>query len=511
MKKLLNKILILTAALLVSVSCGEDWLELELKGVQLYSPESIDTDEKAHEILMGAYDMLQVKYFSGWSSWYMIANLPSDDAVPVGGGLSDRPEYWDLHTFSYTSENPALLQFWRRNYYGVYRANNVINDVLLETDNAKRYRAEAKFLRAYFYFELARAFGNTVFYTANLSPASSDFPANTPVEVIYDQCVLDLQEAIPDLPNKSQQSSEELTKVSKGAAQALLGKVLLYQEKYSEAASALDQVINSGEYDLITEYDSLFRNSEEFGQESVFEIPYHPYLHGDVWADGRESEGHIDVQLNGPRSVVVGDINSGWGFDMIDSSLIDLWDSQGDDVRKNGTGYGPDVFKATITIGPGQTDLNDNGFPDQFENEGFTSWYQRKRVPYNGYNDPSQQADWTYGNNERVIRFSDVLLMAAEAHNQSGNDGQAQTYVNRVRARVGLGTISSTGNQLLTDIKLERRMELAMEGHRYYDLIRWGDAPNVLGAAGFVTGKNEVFPIPASEVLKSNQLQNPGY
>lgn len=504
-----TNILILVAALFLATGCSKDWLELELTGKVPFASEAITTNEQAFEVLAGAYDLLQVKYYAGWSSYYMLSNLPSDDCVPVGGGLSDRPEYWNIHNFEITSENPALLQFWRRNYYGIYRANLVINEIGLDTDEVKQYKAEGKFLRAYFYFELVRAFGDVAFYTENLSPSEYNI-GNTPKDEIYAQIEIDLQEAIAGLPAKSQQSGLELTRASKGAAQALLGKVQLYQQKYSDAASSFESVVSSGEYGLTEVYDSIFTQGEEYGIESVFEIPYSSYLHGDFWSNGRETEGNIDVQLAGPRETAIGDTYlAGWGFDMIDSSLVDLWDSQADDIRKYGTGFGPELFLAVLDIAP-EKDLNNNGFPDEKEAEGWTGWYQKKRATLPSSYDKSFGAP-SYENNERMIRYSDVLLMYAEALNQSGNDSKALEMVNQVRARVELPAINASGGALLDAIKTERRMELAMEGHRYWDLVRWGDAASVLSGAGFIEGTHEVYPIPEEELGKTELVQNNGY
>jgi starch-binding outer membrane protein, SusD/RagB family len=514
MKTLFKNITVLLIALVLSTSCGKEWLELELTGSLPFASESIDTDQKAFEVLCGAYDMLQVKYYSGWSSYYMLANLASDDGVPVGGGYSDRPEYWDFHYYEITSENPAVLQFWRRNYYGIYRANIVINEIDLKSPAVDQYQAEAKFIRAYFYFELVRTFGNIAFYTMNLAPSEYS-PASTDKAVVYKQIEKDLLEAIPLLPNKSQQSIADLTRASKGAAQALLGKVYLYQNKYDDAAAVLAEVVISNEYGLVAEYDSIFKRSEEFGIESVFEIPYASYIHGDFWGNGRESEGNIEVHLAGPRETAIpGLFNAGWGFDMIDSSLVIAWDAAGDPIRKYGTGYGPELYKELLTVSPDK-DLNNNGFPDALEKEEWTGWYQKKRAPYIGYNDYGQ-SPWeaTYENNERMIRFSDVLLLYAEALNRksSPDDATALQALNRIRARVELPALSATGNALFDAIKLERRLELAMEGgHRFWDLVRWGDAPSVLGSQGFVEGKHEYWPIPEAEIGKTNLVQNNGY
>ena len=509
MKNLKKNIIILVALLAIATGCSKDWLELELTGKVPFASEAIDTDAKALEVLAGAYDMLQVKYYAGWSSYYLLSNLPSDDCVPVGGGLSDRPEYWAIHFFDITPDNPALLQLWRRNYYGIYRANIVINEISLETSAMAKMRAEAKFLRAYFYFELVRAFGDVAFYSDNLAPSEYNI-ANTPKAEIYAQMEQDLIEAIEVLPAKSQQSATDYTRANKGAAQALLGKVYLYQEKYSESAAAFEKVVASNEYNLHPVYDSIFTHGEEYGIESVFEIPYSSYRHGDFWSNGRESEGNIDVQLDGPRETAIGDLYlGGWGFDMIDSSLIDLWDANGDVVRKYGTGFGPELFKEVLTLDPSE-DTNNNGFPDAKEGEGWTGWYQKKRATVPSSYDAVMGAP-SYENNERMIRYSDVLLMYAEALNRSGNDSKALEMVNKVRERAKLPALSASGNDLFEAIKIERRMELAMEGHRFWDLVRWGDAPKVLGPAGFVEGVNEIYPIPDAEIGKTSLVQNPGY
>jgi starch-binding outer membrane protein, SusD/RagB family len=513
MKRIIRNTIIIVTFLVLSTSCGKDWLELPLKGSLPFASATIDTDKKAFEVLCGAYDFLQVKYYSGWSSYYMLANLSSDDGVPVGGGFSDRPEYWDFYQYDYTAENPALLQNWRRNYFGIYRANIVLNEITLQSPAMDQYKAEAKFLRAYYYFELVRSFGNVALYTTNLLP--SEYQAkNTDKSAIYAQIEKDLQEAMLVLPEKSAQTHAELTRASKGAAEALLGKVYLFQKKYDEAASTLNTVITSGQYDLCPEYDSIFKNSQEFGIESIFEIPYMSYVHGDYWANGRESEGNIEVQMSGAReTAITGIFNAGWGFDMIDSSLIIAFDAQGDAIRKYGTGYGPELFKAVLNVAP-KDDLNNNGFPDSKEKEGWTGWYQRKRAPYIGYNDPGQSPmEATYDNNERIIRYADVLLMYAEAVNRKSapEDSKALEAVNKVRARVKLPAISKTGTDLFEAIKLERRLELAMEGQRYWDIVRWGDGKKTLGFKGFVEGKNEIWPIPESEIGKTALVQNPGY
>lgn len=502
------KILIAIVAVLITFgSCSEDWLEIELVGTELFGDELIDTEEEAFAVLSGAYDMLQNQYVWGWASSYLIANLASDDARVVGGGTGDQPGYWDIDRFETNSENGMLNSIWRSNYYGIYRANIVINELSLESTTMSLYRAEAKFLRAYYYFDLVRYFGEVVFYTENLAPSEYASQKNTPVATIYAQIEQDLLDAIPALPLKSNQTRINRTRATKGAAQSLLGKVYLYQQKYAEAGAILDEVISSGEYDLTTEYDSIWKKTEEYGIESVFEVPYGIHIHGDPWSNGRQGEGNVTVQLTGPRDVGVdGLINSGWGFDMVDQSLVDAFNAQGDVVRRDATTFNESLFE----------EVNGSPFPETSKNQDYTGWFQRKRTTWTAYFNNSQGYDgfWSWETNERIIRFADVLLMAAEAHNKktSPDDTKALNYVNRVRTRVGLSDLSSSGNTLFEDIKAERRLELSFEGgHRYFDLIRWGDAPIVLGPLGFKSGTNEVFPIPASEIGKSGLKQNSGY
>ncbi len=499
------KYIFITLALLSS-GCADDWLEMEPVGEKLET-NFYQNEGDIYQGLIAAYSMLQPKYFSGWSSYYFLANFPSDDSEVVGGGPNDRPEYHAIADFSMLPTNSAVLQLWRRNYYGVYRANLVVLNADPEaSQTSKEYIAEAKFLRAYFYFELVKFFGDVPLITTQLSPDEYNQP-RTPAEQVYVQIIADLTEAATDLPTMP----EENYRATKGAAQALLGRVYLYmaspyyQQRYDFEKSAtqyydlayqqLNNVIISGLYDIEQVYDNVWRYEYEHGIESIFEIEYANMEMGGAWEDGRINGGNIDVQMCGPRGIATDSLNAGWGFDMVSEDLIEAYDAAGDDIRKKGTAYG-EQFLTSI------------GASDWEENEGYTGWFSKKRAPW-AYITSSSSPEWNYETNERIIRYADVLLMMAEACIGS-NQGDPDFYFNQVRIRAEMETI---GGVTMEDIKTERRLELAMEGFRFFDLVRWGDAAAELGERGFVQGKHEVFPIPQDEILNSNNTltQNANY
>jgi len=483
--------------IIISLGCSKDWLEMEPVGEKLEN-NFYQTEAEIYQGLIAAYSMLQPKYFSGWSSYYFMANFPSDDSEVVGGGPNDRPEYHEVSDFTLLSTNSAVLQLWRRGFYGIYRANVVILNADPEaSQRSKEYVAEAKFLRAYFYFELVKFFGDVPLITKQLG-ASEYNQERVAASLVYEQIESDLIDAIADLAI----SPEEKYRATKGAAQALLGKVYLYMaspyyqqrnnfertanEYYQLAVNQFTDVINSGLYDLEPNYDDIWQMDHEHGIESIFEIEYANISRVGDWGNGRINGGNIDVQMSGPRGISTDTLNAGWGFDMVTEDLIAAYNAEGDQVRRDGTAYGESFL----------TSIGASGWE---ENDGYTGWFSKKRAPW-AHTTFTGGAEWNYETNERMIRYADVLLMMAEALLEGGL-GDPTPYVNQVRARAGLDDLSGV---TMDDIKKERRLELAMEGFRFFDLVRWGDAPTVLGSKGFVEGKHEVFPIPQEEIINSN-------
>jgi hypothetical protein len=278
---------------------------------------------------------------------------------------------------------------------------------------------------------------------------------------------------------------------------------LLYQRKYEAAATVLESVITANAFSLVTDFGSMFLESGENGPESIFEIQYtntSPYYN---WGGVTRGQGNYAIQqcgirgLNGSADMPYA---AGWSTNLPSQNLANAYAAG--DQRKAVTVLDIEAYKAanpsfgiTYQVAP-------------YKNTGL---YNQKYLPRKGQT--SGQIELNYLNNQRIIRYADVLLMAAEAYNRSAtaNDTKAQAYLNLVRQRAfrdNLHNITSTGNTLYQAILDERRLELAMEGERFFDLIRTGQGSKI---TGFTANKHEVFPIPQQEVLVSNLTQNSGY
>jgi hypothetical protein len=314
----------------------------------------------------------------------------------------------------------------------------------------------------------------------------------SPKSEVYAQIEQDLIESAAVLPVIARAKG----RATKGAAQSLLGKVYLYQNKNSDAAQILDEVINSGTYSLIADYADLFSVANENNSETVFDVEYTGAEGGGygclVCLEGNAGPGFHGIrQYNGP---VYGDGNS---YNLPTQNLYDAFASN--DPRRDLTVLDIDAFIAaqpnsasiTYAVGAG----------------GHTGFYNNKYIKRQGEIGLPDD-DLTSPVNYRVIRYADVLLMAAEAHYQNGNSGSAQNYLNQVRNRVGLSSINISSVQ---EIWNERRLELACEGHRFFDLVRTGQAATNI--SGFQLNKHELFPIPQIEIdlAGGKWNQNSGY
>jgi hypothetical protein len=290
-------------------------------------------------------------------------------------------------------------------------------------------------------------------------------------------------------------------RITKYAAQALLGKVLLYQGKFEQSATMLENVI-AGPFNLVADFGSVFLETGENGPESVFEIQYSNLSPFYDWSNPGRGQGNLAVQVCGIRNITGSSpYGQGWSTNLPTKNLADAFTAG--DKRKAVTILDIEAYKSanpgfgiTYTVAP-------------YKNTGL---YNQKFHPRKG--ETSGQVELNYLNNFRTIRFADVLLMAAEGQNRKATPDvtKAQTYLNRVRARAfgnNSNNITLTGQQLTDAIWEERRLEFAMEGDRFFDLVRTGKAAQKI--TGFVVGKNEVFPIPQREVDISGLTQNPGY
>ncbi|WP_207433924.1 RagB/SusD family nutrient uptake outer membrane protein [Sabulibacter ruber] len=504
MKKNYIKIAAFSLALMTMTAGCNDFLEQEIPG-KLPVEEFYATDEDALQATTAIYDIMQAHYNTAWSSIYMVKTMPSDESNASGSGPGDQPAYQTLDDFNFDSENDAVKWGWRLTYAAIYRANKVINNVQPETELRKRLIAEAKFLRAFNYFELVSLWGDVPLVTDDIPIEQWTSTGRASKADVYALIQKDLQEAIADLPLKSVYSGADRFRVSKGSAQALLGKALLYQQKWADAVTQFEAVITSNQYQLEESVGKVFSKSGEFGKESLFEISYIETQSYD-WGNfpwGGQPESNIHLQLMGPRSdfyvkAPSDSLIGGWGFNSPKAKLFQAFTAAGDVERKRATIMSEAELKA---MGGNWTTTNAYDYEGYFQRR-YGTFSTQTAGPVNELN---------YGTNWRMIRYADVLLMAAEAHYRAGNEGKAQEYLNMVRERSELDPITPSGSALFDAIVRERQLELAFEGFRYLDLVRWGLADQELGPLGYVEGTHNLLPIPGEDIRTAGLSQNNGY
>jgi hypothetical protein len=387
-------------------------------------------------------------------------------------------------------------------YVGVRRANAVIERVptiTMDTNLRARYVAEARFLRALFYLDLARGFGNVPFITSLKLPTTAELRQATAKEIYNEIITPDLQYAIAKLP--SAYTGNDLGRATKWAAHGLLARASLYFKDFNTAAISTNAIIQSGIFSIEPDYERAFNVAGQYGPESVFE----------VGAIGQEDNFGADQGGNQYANVqgVRGSPNRGWGFNRPSIGLLREFEP-GDSRKQKGLIYLNEVIDGVTILGDGSTpDFTlDPVTQDTLEYEIYS---QKVWTP--GINVPSQ-----WGHHRRMIRYADVLLMAAEALvKTTGDAATAASYVNLVRTRARNGQagilpdVPADAN-LLTAIYHERRTELFLESHRFFDLVRT-DRTDLMVPLGFVKGKHEFQPLPQSEIdIAGGKLkQNPGY
>jgi hypothetical protein len=504
MKSLFIKTTIVCFSALTLASGCKKFLTQEVPGA-FPEQDFYKTDGDASQAVIGIYDMMQAHYNNNWGSVYMVKTLLSDESNAGGSDAGDQPGYQTLDNYNFDATNDKVRDAWRMAYFAIYRANKVINRTEATTDLRKRLVAEAKVLRAYNYFELVSLWGDVPLVLNDIVPSAYTSTARASKAAVYVQIEKDLNEAMAVLPTKNFYSGGDKFRVSKGTAQALLGKAFLYQQKWNEAAAQFESVITSNQYSLASSIGAAFSQSQEFGQESVFEISFtntRAYDWGNFpWGSAPES--NIHIQLMGPRGdyytkAPADSLIAGWGFILPKQKLWNAFVAAGDVTRRRQT-----IMSATELIAAGGNWSNATAYD-------YEGYFQRKYGSFQSQTG-APIGELNYGTNWRHIRYADVLLMAAEAYNKANNDGKARGYLNLVRQRSSLPDINSSGTTLFNAIVTERQLELAFEGVRFTDLVRWGLAPQELGSLGFVAGKHTVLPIPDYDVKTGKLTQNTGY
>ncbi|MCX6167300.1 MAG: RagB/SusD family nutrient uptake outer membrane protein [Sphingobacteriales bacterium] len=461
---------------------------------QITADNYFKTAEDYHKMAIGVYSPMQWLW-----SIPVIGEVASDNSVSGGENATDNIALQQIDDYQIVANNSNLTEIWKACYEGINRANYLEeNKAKLDFTGKNALYGEVYFLRAYYYFELVKMFGGVPLFTnKRLSVGDSNKFQRATKAQVYAQIEIDLTAAIAALPVSNSQQG----RATKHAAQALLGKVYLYQDKFTDAAAMLENVV-TGPFSLATNYGTIFLQAGENGSESVFEVQYSNLSPFYDWSNPGRGQGNLAVQICGIRNLTgTSPYASGWSTNLPTANLAAAFDAG--DTRKAVTVLDIEAYKTanagmniTYTVAP-------------YKNTGL---YNQKYLPRVGQT--SGQVELNYLNNYRAIRYADVLLMAAEANNRMAapNDVKALLYLNRVRDRA-FGDIlhrsTATGTALKTAIWDERRLELGMEGHRFFDLVRTGQAASKI--TGWVANKNEVFPIPQAEVDISGLTQNPGY
>jgi starch-binding outer membrane protein, SusD/RagB family len=467
----------------------DDYVDIE-PAFSVNSENYFNSERDYQLALIASYDLLQTTYLNS-----MLGLMASDDALAGGENANDVPAFQEIDDMTHTPVNDQLRNIWNWMYAGINRTNYIFefkDKTAFESKN--NVLGQTAFLRAYYYFELVKFFGDVPMPIDKRVSfgEESNFP-KVPKSQVYTQIENDLIFAIENLlPTQT-----DLGRATKSAAQALLGKVYLYQNKFSDAATVLEEVINTGGYDLVSDYEGLFLASGENGIESVFEVQYSD-LQGGSFGCFQCVEGNIAVGFNGIRGYSGPIYTDGFSFNVLTLELVD--DFESGDIRFNATILDIESFASAQT--------EEVQYSEGYEHTGY---YNQKYIPRKGEQSIGD-THLTSNKNYRSIRFSDVLLMAAEALNRGAiSDDRAATYLNRVRTRADLPSVSLAGPQLTDAIYHERRVELAGEGHRFFDLVRTGRAASEID--GFITGKHEVFPLPLIEIQLAGNIwdQNPNY
>jgi len=480
----LYKILFVFFASSCFLSCSKNFLEEKPRTVSLQ--DLLNSSDGGERMIAAVYNKLY-DFGEHSFSWIGITSIASDDAdkgSDPGDAGTDKDQ---LDNWTFTPSAISFSEIWLNNFEGIGRATYALKYLPdMTTPDKDRYIGEAKMLRAYFYWNLVRTFGGVPIINKVLESETDIETATTraTADEVYAYIESDLTDAITKLPLVVPPA--ENGRVTKGAAEALLAKVYLYEQKWGQSKAMCDAVIASHQYSLIADYSLIWREVGEFSPESIWEVN----------AIGTQPNlginGYFLVQA--PR----GANGLGWGFNSPSQDLVNAYEPG--DVRKAATiMFAGETLWDGFQVSPLATNPRYN----------YKSYVSKTKESYDG-------DDVQTNKNLRIIRFGEVLLIKAEAENELGNILPAQEVLDSIRHRAGLAsTTANTQVDLRNAIYKERRVEMAFEHDRMFDLQRTGRAGAVLRALGkpYVDGVNNVFPIPQIEINLSNGklLQNPGY
>jgi hypothetical protein len=508
MKTYIHTILIacMLAGTFLMTSC-ESFIDIPVKGV--LTDDAYKTGDDAVMLVTGCYDAI---HSLSWNNDFpmMFGDWCSDDSWKGGENESDQGEALEIMYFYSGTNNKFVEYIWRIKWMGIYRCNNalkVIDGISMDEDLKKRLVAEVKFLRAYNYFELTKQFGDLPQITEPLLPAEARVPRQNK-SVIYTEIIeKDLQDAAGVLPQRDEYASSDAGRATRGAALAYLAKAYLYQKKYQEAFNTFKTIVDEGKYNLERDFLSNWDVDNKNNIESLFEIQH----------DGSQ----VYKEGGGLQTLMRSRADNGWGYNLPSTSLKNAFE--------------PGDPRQSLTIIE-EGDLIE-GAPYSMANV-----LEPKRTSHKHYIPRAKRMsdEWMKSNyNIRVYRYADLLLMYAEAAVEVGETQTALWALEEVRARARnlsndptvLPEVTTTDKTELTNaIRHERRVELAMEQIRFWDICRWGIAKEVLNqfvefnmnqntgtdrgnnkGSLFVEGKHELFAVPATDCNAAGWTNNPGY
>lgn len=479
--------LFLLAGLFFS-GCSDDFLDVEQTDKIPVDIDYLNTDSKATELVTAIYNEFLTWDMSSFG-WNAVTSIISDDA-DKGSDPGDTGTDKDvIDALTYNASTPSFESVWKANYAGINRCNQALN-YLPQLDKVTpalktRLIGEAKFMRAFMYFTLVKGYGGVpiIDRLANTPLSEEDKEMQLKrrsVAEVYAFIEKDLIEAIEELPHKSSYSASDIRRVSKGSAYALLAKVSLYQKKWQDVIDNCDKITG---YSLVSDYSLQFKKEGEFGTESIFEIDGV----GSPTSDLKLGIGNYSVS-QAPR----GAGGWGWGFNTPTQGLANAYEAG--DVRRAAT----IIFRGSVL----------------YDGTIVASTVTNPMYNYKAYSSDFSNLEFT-DTNLRYLRYAEVLLMKAEALNELGQTGAAIPFLNQVRHRANLGDTPAVSQaDVRTAIWKERRVELAFEHDRWFDIVRTGQAEAAMAADGktFIVGKHELWPIPTFFIRESvgYSSQNPG-
>ncbi len=548
--------------------CQKDFITLD--PMARLTPAYLKTAEGAQQGLTACYDILQSEATWGHIQW-AIGDVGSDDSYAGGQNkcCTDQPAMQDIDQFRINANNQYTRIWWKNLYNGIYRCNLVtayVKDGDFDETLKKRYIAEARFLKALYFFNLTVTYGPIPVFEEMLTPENYTMGQSSWGET-WDLIEKLLNEAIPDLPEKSKYASTDMGRATKGAAKALLVKAYIFQSSYAKygtsgmyngvtgnkwdkALALAEEIINSSEYSLLTSsttnyldyyntYKSVFGLNNKNNKESIFEVQSTKDANSTYTSpDDKDFNWPVNegnklgiyqmcreykekIIKNGIITWKITKKGIGWGFNC---PSVELWNEyEFSKINGNDTLWDP---RRTATIA-----TDKDSFQWKPSGTVLKTLFYCNEQSYSGLSARKYFVEYEFWNSEfkegmmqpvniKIIRYADVLLWAAEAAYETGDPDKAKFYLKQVRNRAGLSEYPDAAlypqyQDVKAAIYHERRVELALEGHRFFDIVRQGRAYDLCKGIwdGFKKNKNERLPIPPTDIIYSggNLKQNPNY